>query len=276
MVRRRIVEEPASRLAIWARRCALLSLAAMILIIIIVRAGLLEIVPAIGAVGATLALAGVGILLAIGAFVVIWREGVRGGGAAFVALAIGIAMLAYPAYLGIRGYSLPAINDVTTDPNDPPRLEVLARLRPAGTTDYPGATVAALQRAAYPDIEPLEVSASAQIAYEAAIAVITKRKWRIVVDRPPQANRRDGQIEAVARTPILGFRDDVVLRVRATRDGARIDVRSASRYGQHDFGSNASRIRSLLEEIDEVVSARSEERRPPPKPAPAKPQPTRR
>jgi hypothetical protein len=258
MVRRRIVEEPASRLAIWARRCALLSLAAMILCIIIVRAGLLEIVPAIGAVGATLALAGVGILLAIGAFVVIWREGVRGGGAAFVALAIGIAMLAYPAYLGIRGYSLPAINDVTTDPNDPPRLEVLARLRPAGTTDYPGASVAA------------------QIAYEAAIAVITKRKWRIVVDRPPQANRRDGQIEAVARTPILGFRDDVVLRVRATRDGARIDVRSASRYGQHDFGSNASRIRSLLEEIDEVVSARSEERRPPPKPAPAKPQPTRR
>ena len=33
----------------------------------------------------------------------------------------------------------------------------------------------------------------------------------------------------------MGFRDDVVLRVRATRDGARIDARSSSRYGSFDF-----------------------------------------
>ena len=88
-----------------------------------------------------------------------------------------------------------------------------------------------------------------------------KRKWRIVDDRPPQPPRRDGRIEAVARTPIMGFRDDVVVRVRRDDDGARIDVRSASRYGRHDFGTNAARIRSLLEDIDDRLTADSDEGR---------------
>ena len=114
------------------------------------------------------------------------------------------------------------------------------------------------------------------MAYDATLAVITKRKWRIVVERSPQAGRRDGQIEAVARTAIMGFRDDVAVRIRATRDGAVIDVRSASRYGKHDLGANASRIRSLLEDVDEEVNVRTDQqeraarKKPPPKPAPAK------
>jgi len=98
-----------------------------------------------------------------------------------------------------------------------------------------------------------------------------------VVERSPQAGRRDGQIEAVARTPIMGFRDDVAVRIRTTRDGALIDVRSASRYGKHDLGANASRVRSLLEDVDEEISARTDQqeraarrRQQQQKPAPAK------
>ena len=85
--------------------------------------------------------------------------------------------------------------------------------------------------------------------------VITKRKWHVVDARPPQGTApRDGLIEAIARTPILGFRDDVAVRVRATHDGARIDVRSASRYGRHDLGTNAARVRALIEDIDDVLA----------------------
>jgi uncharacterized protein (DUF1499 family) len=272
MARRRIADEPTSRLAIWARRCALFSLVATLLAIVIVRSGLLEIVPALATLAGAMVFAGFGILLALGAFIVIWKDGIAGGGYAFTALVIGLALLAYPTYLGARAYRLPPINDITTDPNDPPRFDVIARLRPRGTVEYAGLNAAQLQRTAYPDVEPLTVAATPQIAYEAAIAVINKRKWRVVVDRPPQPPRRDGQIEAVARTAILGFRDDVVLRVRPTRDGARIDARSASRYGRHDLGTNASRVRSLLEDIDDAVTARTEEKpaRPAPKQAPAK------
>ena len=272
MARRRLADAPVSRLAVWARRCAFFSLAATVLAIAIVRSGLLEIVPALATFAGALVFAGFAIMFALGAFVVIWKDGADGAGHAFLALSIGIGLLAYPAYLGTRAYRLPMINDITTDPLDPPRFDVVARLRPRGTVEYAGLYAAEQQREAYPDIEPLNLTAPPQIAYEETIKVITKRKWRMVVDRPPQAGRRDGQIEAVARTPIMGFREDVTLRVRPTRDGARIDVRSASRYGRHDLGSNAARIRSLLEDIDDAVTARTEQKRerPAPKPAPAK------
>ena len=107
---------------------------------------------------------------------------------------------------------------------------------------------------AYPDIGPLTVNATPQATYDAAYAVINKRKWRIVDARAPQAARREGRIEAVARTPIMGFRDDVVVRIRTDGDGARIDIRSSSRYGSFDFGANAARIRSLMNEIDDTIA----------------------
>jgi hypothetical protein len=90
------------------------------------------------------------------------------------------------------------------------------------------------------------------------MAVVAKHKWRVVVDRPPQPPRRDGVIEAVARTPIMGFREDVALRIRRDDDGARIDVRSASRHGRHDFGANAARIKGLLDEIDDRLTDENE------------------
>jgi uncharacterized protein (DUF1499 family) len=278
--RRRIVDLRTSRLAIWARRCAFFSLAATVLAIVIVRSGLLEIVPALATFAGSLLLAVFAIVLALGALAVIWREGTAGGRHAFAALAISTALLAYPAYLGVRAYQLPMINDITTDPVDPPRFDVVARLRPRGTVEYAGLYAAEQQRIAYPDIEPLRVSVPPQIAFEETMKAIMKRKWRVVVERPPQPGHPDGQIEAVARTAIMGFRDDVAIRIRLDADGARIDVRSASRYGRHDFGANAARIRSLLDEIEDSINVRTEqqdrrERRPvkaaPPKPSqPAK------
>jgi len=214
-------------------------------------------VPAIATFVGALAFAVVGIVLAFGAFVVIWKDGRRGLGHALGAIGIGLALIAYPAYLGALAYTLPMINDISTDALDPPRFDVLARLRPRGTVEYAGLYAAELQRKAYPDVEPLNVNSAPGAAYEAAMAVIVRRKWRVVVDRPPRP-RADGVIEAVARTPIMGFRDDVALRVRADADGSRIDVRSASRYGQHDFGTNAARIKSLLDDIDDRLTDDSE------------------
>jgi uncharacterized protein (DUF1499 family) len=258
MIRRRFADEPVSRLAIWARRCAFFALAATVLSILIVRSGILEIVPALATFAGALVFALVGMVLAFGAFIVIWREGIRGMGHAFAAIGIGLGLIAYPAYLGVRAYQLPMINDISTDALDPPRFDVLARLRPRGTSEYAGLYAAEQQRKAYPDIEPLSVNANPRAAYDAAMAVIAKRKWRVVVERPPQPPRRDGVIEAVARTPIMGFREDVALRIRRDDDGARIDVRSASRYGSHDFGGNASRIKSLLDDIDDRLTDENE------------------
>jgi hypothetical protein len=90
-----------------------------------------------------------------------------------------------------------------------------------------------------------------------------------VVDAREPAGRRDGRIEAVARSTLMGFRDDVVVRVREDPDGARIDARSSSRYGSFDFGTNASRIRRLLNDIEDMIRTQRNER-PAARPAPTK------
>jgi uncharacterized protein (DUF1499 family) len=256
MQRRRYLEPPRSLLALWARRLAIFSIPVVLLAIVIARAGSFDVQPALVTFGAGLALAVLAILLAIAALVVIWIDGRAGAGSAFAAITISLLLLAYPAYLGTKAYRLPSINDITTDPNDPPRLEAAQRLRTraANSTAYPGPAVYQKQTAAYPDVAPLSLDVPPQVAYDTAYSVVTKRKWAIVDARPPQANR-EGIIQAVARTPIMGFRDDVVLRVRMAGAGSRIDARSASRYGFHDFGANATRLINLLNDIDDAVPA---------------------
>ncbi len=288
MVRRRVVEEPISRLAVWSLRLALFSLAATFVAIIIVRSGALDVVPALSTLAGALLLGVVAIVLAFGAGIVIWREGCGGVRQALLAVLIGGALIAYPAYLGVQAYQLPSIYDVTTDPIDPPQFDTIARLRPrdANPVTYEGLYAAELQHAAYSDIEPEDTSATPQEAYAAALKVIAKRRWRIVDQRPPQqpaamrvAEARqpqdqaasDGIIEAVARSMILGFREDVVVRIRASSDGTRIDVRSASRYGRNDLGSNAARVRDLIASIDDVLSAPHPEKEPQTKPPPDQP-----
>jgi uncharacterized protein (DUF1499 family) len=197
----------------------------------------------------------IAILLALASLVGIWRHGIEGLGAALTALAIGFGLLAYPSYLAVKAYRLPMIADVTTDPLDPPRFETIGRLRTrqANPVAYAGLYAAELQKAAYPDIVPLDTDASAQSAYDAAMAVIAKRRWQVINTRPPQPGRREAYIEAVARTPIMGFRDDIVVRIRPLGQGARVDIRSASRYGRHDFGVNAARVRALINDIDDLA-----------------------
>lgn len=266
MLRRPFLEIPMSRLAAWSWRLAVFGLIVVVLSIAVVRSGLLEVYPSLAAFGAGLAFAVIAVLLALASFVSIWRQGYAGLGRALGALFLGLLLLAYPGYLAYRASKLPAINDITTDTENPPRFDELAHVRPSERLVYPK-RFAALQEAAYPDIEPLEVDASPRTAFKAALGVVEKRKWRVIDARAP-AGRRDGIIEAVARTPILGFRDDVVVRVSAEDNGARIDVRSASRYGLSDFGTNAARVASLLEDLNDAVSAAPPEPAATPEPEP--------
>ena len=221
--------------------CAWFALAVAVFSIIIVRSGILEIEPALATFAAALIFAGLAILLAFGAFVVIWRQGLTGLGRAVSALLLGLLLLAYPGYLGYRASKLPQISDITTDPAIRRASACWRACARAAAAPIPARKPPRCNSAAYPDIDPVEYDAPSATAYGS--------RW----PSSPSANgtsstpcrrrrRRDGVIEAVARTLIMGFRDDVVMRVRADGGSARIDVRSASRYGLHDFGTNAKRV----------------------------------
>ena len=254
------LSEPVSSLASWSRNLAVFSVVAVVVSVMIVRFGFLEIKPALATFFGALACAGLSILLGLAGAAAIWQSGARGMSGILVAFLIDGALLAYPAYLGLQYRKLPSIHDITTDPIDPPRFEALARLRSgdgANPAVYAGLYSAEQQRIAYPDIETVELELPVQRAYEITLQLVTKRKWLVIDERPPQPPRRIGRIEAVARTPIMGFREDVSIRVAPDDEDSRVDIRSASRYFESDIGSNAARVRKLIDDLNSAADSES-------------------
>ncbi|AWL97709.1 MULTISPECIES: DUF1499 domain-containing protein [Bradyrhizobium] len=250
--------EPVSSLASWARNLAVFAVVAVVVSIIIVRFDFLEPKPALATFFGGLAISGLSILFGLAGFAAIWQNGSRGMARILLALLIDGAILAYPAYLALQYRKLPAIYDITTDPIDPPRFDALARLRTGEGTNtavYAGLYSAEQQRHFYPDIEPVELEISVDRAYAIALQLVNKRKWIVIDERAPQPPRRIGRIEAVARTPIMGFREDISIRFVPDGDDSRVDIRSASRNFDSDLGSNAARVKKFIDDLNTAADA---------------------
>ena len=122
----------------------------------------------------------------------------------------------------------------------------------ANPVAYPAERFAKLQFAAYPDLTTVTVERSSEEVFDLVMSAMGDQhlKMNIVRQEPPTSKPvKAGYIEAEDRTLIIGFYDDIVVRVEGDEKRARLDVRSASRYGRHDFGRNADRVRSILREF---------------------------
>lgn len=169
-----------------------------------------------------------------------WRRGI---GIPLVALGIALAAAVPPYIVYKDAVGYPNINDITTDPFDPPAFVALAaeRAKTKAGAAYGGMKFAEEQNKAYPDIKPLVVRSAPQETVQKAIDAARALGWEIVSTDAPT-----GRIEAVATTTWFGFKDDVVVRVRPEGAGSRVDIRSVSRVGTGDAGANAKRIREFL------------------------------
>ena len=141
---------------------------------------------------------------------------------------------------------VPPIHDISTDLDDPPRfVAVLPLRRGAPNSAEPGgADLAAQQRAGYPDLGPGRFPEAPERVFVRATDVARGLGWEIVAAVPAE-----GRLEATDRTRWFGFRDDIVVRVRPDGPGSRVDVRSVSRVGRSDLGTNARRIVRFLEAL---------------------------
>lgn len=225
--------------------------------ILIVGLGALALLP-IGALGARFGLwdfergfqfmftgvfvAAAVLVLGIAVFVFAWRAGRKDA-----AVPIGIGLLASIVALATMGYqyrlttTVPPINDITTDLDDPPMFGAL-ELRGEGVLDYvPDKGVA--QREGYAHIATAESALAPDAALEKAISVAGDLGWDVLADTEGDGERT---VEAMATTFWFGFVDDVVVRVRPSPTGSLVDVRSASRVGLSDLGANAARIDAFM------------------------------
>lgn len=182
-------------------------------------------------------------------------------GLAAVGLAVAVALTGYGVpWLGVlgmpaatvavvgvlAGLSVPRINDISTDLEDPPAFRAAQSFPGNGGRDFAfPAQNAPLIEAHYPTLSPLAVNAPADAVFETV--------QRLAQDWPGwQQVQADGDtrtVEAYATTGVFRFHDDVVIRVRPLERGSRVDMRSKSRDGESDFGVNAKRIEAFLDAL---------------------------
>lgn len=177
----------------------------------------------------------------------------RGRGRALVlgaaGIVLGLTAAAVPWSWQRAARAVPPIHDVSTDLSDPPEFRAVLPLRAdaPNPAEYGGPEVARQQREAYPSLGPLELAQPPAEAFQLALEAARGMGWEIVA-----ADADDLLIEATDETKWFGFKDDVVIRVRPAAGGSRVDVRSVSRVGGGDAGTNARRIRSYLDRLGDA------------------------
>jgi len=161
-------------------------------------------------------------------------------------LLIGGAAFGIPFSWARTAKNVPPIHDITTDVRNPPAFVSILPLRKGApnSSEYGGPEVAGQQKKAYPDIAPVLLPLPLNQTFDLAYRTARKMGWRII-DR----NLAEGRIEATATTFWFGFKDDIVIRVIHSNLGSRVDIRSVSRVGKSDVGTNARRIRKYIETL---------------------------
>ncbi len=125
---------------------------------------------------------------------------------------IGIVLGVLIALRVVAAFIWPTINDVTT-----------------------GATPQ------YPDLQPQMFRQAYEQVFDAAAAVARgEMGWEVT-----EEDRTKGVIQAVAATRLFRFKDDVTVLFGHEGDQTKVVVRSHSRIGKGDLGTNARRIRAF-------------------------------
>jgi len=164
---------------------------------------------------------------------------------AALGLALSFAVVGPPLHYWRLAGEVPPIHDISTDTENPPQFVAVLPLRRGAPNpvDY-SAAVATQQKQAYPDIVPAFLALPPQQAWQRAERAARAMGWDIVAAAP-----QDLRIEATDTTLLFGFKDDIVIRVAPAEGGSRIDVRSVSRVGKSDIGTNAGRIRKFMQRL---------------------------
>lgn len=168
-----------------------------------------------------------------------------------------LVVLGVPLSHYIDSYGKPPIHDISTDVEHPPEFVSLLDQRQGATNppDYDGPrhvtmngksyTVTQLQKKYYGDIHTLgRLGISPEALFRHALATARDMGWTIVADAPDE-----GRIEATDTSFFFGFVSDIVIRVKPSGMGARVDIRAKSRVGEADGGRNAALVRAYVKKL---------------------------
>lgn len=238
-------------MAEWARRVSAFSLVLFVTAGIGHRYGLVETVAFLWTLALVGALAVLGLALAAGGFLRLWTHGDKAGRASLTATLLSLFVLvpyAFGAWLYLR---LPALTDISTDLEEPPRFVATPNFRDRQMNPIVpiAPEAAAAQMRAYPDVAGRRLDASPDRVLAALASVVAAREWKVRGHMPTSSQMPEVSIEMEAPSFLLRFPADAVVRLTDEDETTFVDMRVAARYGPHDLGANARRIRGFMTDL---------------------------
>ncbi|MCF6321985.1 MAG: DUF1499 domain-containing protein [Rhizobiaceae bacterium] len=279
-----LVARRRSKSAYWCRRLAIFAVPYFLLTIFMHRWDYITTNQTMGLLAFGFILLIISILFALYAIVQLWSDGVKGGQAMIVGIFLSFTMLApYFIYAGLA-MKYPALNDISTNLDELPQYgEKTRSLRNARNVPqtnsieepYGDDEISAILTT-YPKINPRRYPAGPERVLEAVRSIIADRSWAITeirglptvaeeneepikqdnadeVAQLESAHLDDILVDAVTSSLIFAFRNDIVIKIVSEEENTLVEMRSASRWGEHDFGSNASIIEKFLADLDQSL-----------------------
>jgi hypothetical protein len=236
-----------SKWAIWARRFGSLALPLTIVPVLLHREQMISssdflIVELFAAGVAALAL-----VMALGAFTRLWITGDQGWGKASWGLFFAVICLLPFGYLGAQAVRYPLVSEVATNFGSPLPLTTQIRVNP---TD---AAMQAEIASIFPNVRTRTYPIDATQTFATIEDLIDARGWEVRTRRTPPTALDSGQVNAISMA-LLGWRDEVAIRVVGTPQGSTVDMRSVPLSGFFDFGENGRRVEEFLLALDQKVN----------------------
>ena len=165
-------------------------------------------------------------------------------GRAVVASYLGAILTALLVYLALGAKGYPAINDITTDFDNPPEFVHAVSLpeNRGRTLTYDKAKYAERQQQGYGTLEPLKLPLDPDQAFKEVSTMASEMHGWTVTSEDPKTRT----LEGIAVTRLFHFRDDFVIQVRPAANGSVVEMRSKSRDGVGDVGANYKRIKAFF------------------------------
>jgi hypothetical protein len=251
------IERQTARGAGWSSGTAYFSAVLFVTAALSHRFGLLETSGFLAVLALVAGLALLALLIAAISFRRVWTYGDRGGRDIAKGAIVALLVLTPFAVSAYRGFVYPELNDISTDTVDPPQFVRAPLDRSPGMNPIVSINpvAAKLQADAYPEVVGRRYEMPIDRVLSTVFASVGRRGWQVTWTPDAQSDSPEITIEAVAKTTLLAFPNDVAIRLTDEGTTTYVDMRSASRYGKGDLGDNAARIEAFLDELDTDMAA---------------------
>lgn len=177
-----------------------------------------------------------------------WSEGAKAGSAILRCTVFAALTLTPLIIASVLGLQTPLINDVSTDWDMPPQYPIGSRIdvTPPFDKQKSQEEFAQLQREAYPDLVTQVLEIEPQLAEQFIRLSAKNLGWQATTQGGSLASEAGATWAFETHSPVFGFTDDIVVRLKRNDSGLLMDLRATGRAGGADFGAHAKQIRAFF------------------------------